>query len=279
MYGNALTTKERMKERLGIAVTTFDNLLTNIILGVTARIEQMTGRRYVQATYTNELHDGSNMEGVRRKYLIVKNAPIQALTAISYQAGTNTTPNWRAFTADDYHADLEAGVLYFPSGLPPGFRNIRLTYTGGFSGTSIGVNNFWVFNITPTGTVNGVNRTFTLPVAAAQVVVYADGVREAAANVTFTAGGTSFTLAAGRAPFSTIAVDYQQAVPTGTSDVFLPADLVEVCEEAVTRIFKRRDSEGRASESFQESSITWNKSVFSDEDLRTIRNYRRGYEI
>lgn len=55
----------------------------------------------------------------------------------------------------------------------------------------------------------------------------------------------------------------------------LPYDLTEVCEEVVCRLFKRRDSEGRTQESFQESSITWSENVFSKENLVTINNYRR----
>lgn len=55
----------------------------------------------------------------------------------------------------------------------------------------------------------------------------------------------------------------------------LPFDITEVCEEAVTRLFKKRDSEGRASESFQESSITWEKGIFTPENITTINNYRR----
>lgn len=279
MYGDALTTKERVKDRLGLEVSTFDSILTNIILAVTARIEQMTNRRYVQATYTNEIHDGCDLYGTRRQYLIVKNAPIQSISSIQYNTGTNSSPNWRTLSADDYHTDLEAGIVYFPNGLPAGFRNIRITYTGGFSGYSYGIENFWVFNITPTGDVDGSNRTFTLPEEATQVIVYADGTREASPNVTFPSPSDEFTLAAGRAPYTTIAADYLRANAAEESDYYLPADLVEVCEEAVTRIFKRRESEGKTSETFQESSITWARSVFTDEDLRTIRNYRRGYNL
>ncbi len=279
MYGDAITTKARIKARLGINVAGFDDLLDNLILAITARIEQMTGRRFIQGTYTNELHDGSNIDGGRRTFLVVKNAPLQAISSIQYKAGSNTTPNWTTISADDYHADLAAGIVYFPHGLPAGFQNIRITYTGGFSGYSIGVNNFWFFNITPAGTVDGSNRTFTLPEDATQVIVYADGLREAASNVTFTTGDDEFTLAAGRAPTSTIAADYLRENAADDSDFYLPADLVEVCEKAVVRTFKKREAEGRSSETFQESSVTWDQDVFTAEDLRTIRNYRRGYYV
>ncbi|MCR2833481.1 hypothetical protein [Parerythrobacter lacustris] len=279
MYGDALTTKERIKDRLQITATSFDTVLDRLILSVTARIEQMCGRRFIQGTYTHELHDGSDSYGTRRTFLIVKNAPVQTVSALQYNAGSNSSPNWLAVNEDYYHTDRDAGIIYVPGGLPRGFQNVRVTYTGGFSGYSIGVNNFWFFNITPTGTVDGSNLTFTLPEDATQVIVYADGMREAASNVTFVPGSASFTLAAGRAPTSTIAADYLRENAAEDSDLYLPADLTEMCEEAVVRIFKRRDSEGRLSETFQESSITWSRSIFTDEDLRTIRNYRRGYNL
>lgn len=279
MYGDALTTKEYIKERLGITVATFDDLLDRLILATTARMEQMCGRRFTLAEFNNELHDGSDSYGTRRIYLIVKNAPIQAIERVEYKAGRNSAPNWTAYDEDDYDLDAEAGVLHFPYGLPAGKRNIRITYTGGFSGHSLGNTSLWHFNETPTGAVDGSNLAFTLPEDADQVIVYPDGIREATGNVTHVAGTDTFTLAAGRAPYSTIAVDYLATAATDGGDVTLPADLVEVCEEAVTRIFKRRESEGRSSETFQESSINWNKSVFTDEDLRTIRNYRRGYSL
>lgn len=280
MYGDSLTTKENIKERLQITATTWDDFLDRVIQAVTARIEQMTGRRFIQGTFTNELHDGADMYGHARTFLIVKNAPLQSVSSIQYKAGSNSDPDWTAFDTDDYTVNLQSGIIHFPHGLPAGFQNIRITYTGGFSGTSYGVQNYWVFNATPSGTVNGVNLTFTLPEEADQVVVYADGMRESAANVTFTEGEDEFTLAAGRAPFTTIAVDYLRT-DAGGDDVsnFLPADLVDVCERAVIATFKRRESEGKESETFQESSITWRESMLTTEDLATIKNYRRGYNL
>lgn len=279
MYGDALTTAARIKERLGITVADFDDLLNNLILGVTARIETMCGRRFIQGTYTHELHDGSNIDGGRRTFLIVKNAPVQTVSAVQYNAGSNSSPSWTDLDEDTYHVDKEAGLISVPGGLPRGFQNIRITYTGGFSGYSIGVNNFWFFNVTPTGTVNGSNRTFTLSEDASQVIVYADGLREAAANVTFTAGTATFTLAEGRAPSSTIAVDYLRENAAEDSDYYLPAEIVEVCEQVVSKLFKRRESEGKTGETFGESSITFSERWFTDDQRAAIKNYRRGYYL
>jgi hypothetical protein len=279
MYEDALTTNTRIKDRLQITVTTWDALLDRLILAVTGRIEQMTNRRFTLAEYENEIHDGSDTYGTRRTMLVTKHAPVQAIASIEYKGGLNSDPVWTAYSENDYDADAEAGIVYFPFGLPLGKRNIRITYTAGFSGYALGNASLWHFNVTPSGLVNGSNLTFTLPENADQVIVYADGPREASVNVTFTPGTATFTLAAGRAPTSTIAIDYLATALSDAGDVTLPADIVEVCEQAVVRIFKRRESEGKSSEGFQESTITWAKNVFTDEDLATIRNYRRGYYL
>lgn len=279
MYGDALTTKERVKDRLKITATTYDDFLDNCILAVTASIQQMTGRRFIQATYTNELHDGSDLYDTPRSIMILKNGPVQSVSSVQYKAGTNTVPNWTTISADLYDFDAANGLIHFYSHLPKGRRNLRVTYTGGYSGYSLGVSNFWVFNTTPTGAVNGVNATFTLPENADQVLVYADGVRLAASNVTFTEGTATFTITNNLQPFSTIAVDYKRSAETSDADYHLPADLVDVCERAVVYLFKSRENEGRTTESFGESSVTWRDTMFTKEMRGTIRNYRRGYNL
>ena len=279
MNGDALTTKERIKTRLTLTVATFDSLIDSLILAVTARIQQATDRRFIQATYTNELHNGSDIYGSKRAMLILKNGPVQSVATVQEKLGTNTVPNWTTIDANDYTCDLSTGMILFHGCMPSGMQNVRVTYTGGYSGYTIGVNNFWVFNSPVTGLVNGSNLTFTLPETADQVIIYADGAREVSSNVTFTAGTDTFTLAAGRAPYSTIVVDYKKSVVVGLQDFNLPADLVDVCERAVVLLFKRRDSEGKSSETFQESSISYRDDVFTKEMQATIRNYRRGYNL
>jgi hypothetical protein len=279
MDGFGLTTKERIKDRLQQTTDNFDDVIDRIILAVTSRIETMCGRRFMQAEYADELHDGSDSYGSLRTTLIVKNAPVQAIESVEYKTGVNSSPFWTAFSEDDYDLDAEAGLLHFRHGLPCGRRNIRITYTGGYSGYSIGVSNYWVYDAVPTGAVDGSNRTYTLPEDADQIVVYADGIRVKAANVTHTDGTDSFTLAVGAEAYTSIAVDYLRSTASPDSEAWLPADLVEAAEEIVVRIFKRRDNDGRTSESFGESATTWSDSFISAEHRATIKNYRRGYDL
>lgn len=271
-----LTSNTRIKDRLQITSANFDTLISNLIIATTKRIEQMCGRTFSQDEYENELYDGSDAYNTPVKNLIIKNAPIVTLESLEYKTGSNSNPTWVEFNEDDYDINLSNGILYFHGTLPKGKQNIRATYTGGYVGYFVDISQYWEFDVVPTGTVNGVNLTFTLPEAADEVVVYADGLRVSSGEYSFTAGGTSIVFESGAQPNSSISVDY---LPTSSNpqdnDVTLPSDLVEVCEEVVIRLFKKRDSEGRASESFGESSITWNENVFTPENITTIKNYRR----
>jgi hypothetical protein len=65
----------------------------------------------------------------------------------------------------------------------------------------------WIYDFTPTGTVDGSNLIFTIP-DASQVVVYADGVRVKGAGDTYTFLLDTITFEAGKQPFSSISVDY-----------------------------------------------------------------------
>lgn len=273
---DALTTKARVKDRLGITATTYDDLFDRLIAATTKRMSQMCNRRFLQATYTHQLYDGVDTYGARRRMLFLKSAPVNSITAFEYKLGLNSNPTWYEFDEDDYDVDLALGVIYLKGSLPAGRQNIRVTYSAGWSGYALGLTNNWIFNSTPTGAVNGVNLTFTLSEDADEIIVYADGIRVSAANVTFTAGTDTFTLAAGQAPYSTISVDLKRSATSSEDDNAIPEDLSEVCEQVVIRLFKRRDSEGKSQESFQESSITWSADVFTRENIATVKNYRRG---
>lgn len=68
----------------------------------------------------------------------------------------------------------------------------------------------WQMDITPTGTIDGSNLVFTLPANAAQVVVYADGLRVKGGGIdyTHTVDTATITFIGGRQPFGALSVDY-----------------------------------------------------------------------
>lgn len=204
MINYALTTKERVKARLQITTTSFDDMFDSLIAATTNKIEQMTGRRFKATTYADELYDGSDVYGTRQEIIVVNNAPMLTLTRFQYKNGNNENPAWTDFTEDDYDINESNGIIRMKGYLPGGMQNVRISYQAGY-----------LINFSSTSTV------------------------------------------------------YDTAQHT------LPYDITEVCEEAVVRLYKRRDSEGRSSESFQESSITWNENIFTKENITTINNYRR----
>jgi hypothetical protein len=59
-----------------------------------------------------------------------------------------------------------------------------------------------------------------------------------------------------------------------TSAHTLPFDLTDLCERLVVKLFKRRDSEGRSQESFNNSSITWG-DFLEAQDKEIVANYSR----
>ncbi len=54
----------------------------------------------------------------------------------------------------------------------------------------------------------------------------------------------------------------------------LPSDLTDLAERMVVKLFKRREAEGKASESFDRTQITWSTSM-ADEDKAVLARYRR----
>lgn len=198
-YG--LTSTTRIKNKLGITSSSFDNVIKRLIYSVTDRIEKQTGRRFERATYTNETYNGEDILESRKKFIVVKNAPISTISSFQYDAGDNTTPSWTDFLATDYDSLDEDGIIRVYQSVPRGLNNIRISYTGGYL------------------------------------------------------------------------IDFDNEFDDSLHT--LPYDITEVCERAVIRLFKRRESEGKSAETFETSSITWSGEVFDDDDKQVISNYKR----
>lgn len=129
----ALTTPERVKARLGIltSITGFDTVLGDMVASVTDFIETQCDRRFLQTAYSQELYDGSNVDGSPKRYLMLKNSPLTvAPTSFQYRTGGKTSPTWVDFQADTYQEQLDIGILR--TVLPQGFQNIRVSYTAGY---------------------------------------------------------------------------------------------------------------------------------------------------
>lgn len=198
---NALTTVERLKNRLTIptATTGFDVFLSEIVASCTNYIERVCNRKFIQTSYTNELYDGSNVDGSDKEVLILKNSPLStAPSSFQYRTGAKSNPVWVDFQIDTYQEVLTTG--YIRVGLPPGFQNIRVSYIAGFL-----IDFAHEFDIT--------KHT-------------------------------------------------------------LPFEISDLCERLCTARFKKRDSEGRDSESYAQSTVKWSDFI-SDSDREILANHTR----
>lgn len=195
----ALTTVERLKVRLTLTTSGFDTLLGEIVASCTDFIERTCNRRFLQTSYTNEIYDGSNIDGTQKRVLLLKNAPMTAApSSFQYRTGAKSTAVWVDFQVDTYQEVLSGA--YIRVGLPSGFQNIRVSYIAGFL-------------------------------------------------INFSA-------------------EFDKTQHT------LPFEISDLCERLCTHYFKKRDSEGRDSESFNQSTVKW-AELLSDSDQTILANHTR----
>lgn len=139
----ALTTLQRVKDRLSIS-TNNDNdaLLTRLINSVTDYIERECGKsglekypndgHFVQKTYTNEVY---SVHGSKQNRLVLRNAPVTALTSFQWRAGTPSNPNWTDFITDQYELEEDgtSGIIRVYGVMPRLYSNmLRATYAAGY---------------------------------------------------------------------------------------------------------------------------------------------------
>ncbi len=128
---HALTSFQRVKDRLGITVVGFDALLERMIDASTDMIESYCVRRFKETAYSNELvgveSDGGHMA-------MLKQAPVTVLTSVQYRAGTPDNPSWTSYLASEFElvGDGTSGLVRIYGGVPRGTNNIRISYTAGY---------------------------------------------------------------------------------------------------------------------------------------------------
>ena len=132
----ALTTRALVQSYINNSDSGLNTILDTLIAAVEARILAHLGRLRIETgTVTNEYHDGDG----RSECLLLREWPATAITTVSWWDGTTAT----ALDATDYALDSSAqdsaGILiYTPGGYAPspwrvGRRNIRITYTAGYT--------------------------------------------------------------------------------------------------------------------------------------------------
>lgn len=136
---DALTTYQRVKARLTIEGTSFDELLKRMVNSVSAFIETYCDREFAQKVYAST---GSpdfaaelfSVQGSRQHDLFLRRFPVTAVSAVQYRAGTHGTPSWTSYLTDEFVLVRSGalGILHLEPELPAGDNIIRVSYTGGY---------------------------------------------------------------------------------------------------------------------------------------------------
>lgn len=130
IYPHALTTVQRVKDRLAITVSGNDAVLLRLINAVTDLIEGETGRRFLRSTVANELHEirGAN------DMVPVKQPPLVSISSLEYSIGIGSNRSWVALDSSMYEimGDGKSGLIKVWGGLGRGVNSVRVTYIGGY---------------------------------------------------------------------------------------------------------------------------------------------------
>lgn len=199
----ALTTKNRVKDRLSIKDAAWDVVFDRLIAAMTDFLEgECGGRRFLQTVYTNEVY---SIYGDKQDFILLRNAPVDSasLTILQYRAGLKSSPNWTNFLTDDWELleDGKSGIIKVYGGALKGVNAIRVaSYKAGFL------------------------------------------------------------------------IDFENA--GDITKHTLPYDLSDLAERLTQKLFQRKLSEGKGTESFEGGAVAW-KELLDEVDKQIIARYRR----
>jgi len=126
----ALTTDQRIKDRLAITTTGHDVLIQRLINAATDFIENQTNRRFKETIYTDEVY---SIHGEIQDMVFLKQIPVSEIISAQYRSGSTSDLQWTDFNANDYELldNGESGIVKF-YGLIKGINAVRFTYKAGY---------------------------------------------------------------------------------------------------------------------------------------------------
>jgi hypothetical protein len=279
VYPYALTTLQRVKDRLSINNANSDTELTRLINGATDFIERECGKsglerypndgHFTQKTYTNEVYSAS---GKKQIHLVLRNSPVTYLIVTA-----NLTQGSANVTVSPYTGIVAGMPLYNIQGLfPQGTyvasvgENGELTMSNPASVTQSGA----VFEISGLISFQWRSGTPSSPNWTSFIVDQFELLNQGYSGIIRVYGAIPglynnmlrATYVAG------YPVNWQNAGDGATHQ--LPADLTNLCENLVVRIFKRLPLAGQASENIQGATVAW-RDQLDGLDRNVINNYRR----
>lgn len=104
-----------------------DALLQILLDGAISFVDKYCGRAFWANSYT-ELINGNAQQTI-----LLKNWPVNSLTSIEYNSGTNSTPVRETVDPDNYWLSDDAGIVNLDFYLNRWFRNYKVVYNAGTS--------------------------------------------------------------------------------------------------------------------------------------------------
>ena len=123
----ALTTRQKVKDLLGITDNNSDALIDTLINGATAFIENYCGGRRFAATDYVEIKDTYYSDK-----LYFNQKPVNSVSAVEYRAGVPSSPTWITYSNNGYLLYLKQGFIRFFTRFQPTPQAMRLTYNAGY---------------------------------------------------------------------------------------------------------------------------------------------------
>ncbi len=127
----ALTTVARIKARLSITASTFDDLFLRMIASASDFIEGQCNRRFKQTSHT----EIKSFRIVRPDMIFLKQRPVVSITSLKYRVGLFNDPNYTAIPATDFTLlnDGKEGIIKVEGGwLFEGANVAQVVYLAGY---------------------------------------------------------------------------------------------------------------------------------------------------
>lgn len=123
----ALTSRQLVKDLLGLSDTSQDALIDELINAASDFIENYCGGRRFLATDYVEVYDSNNSNKV-----FLRQRPCNAISLVNYRAGVPSNPTWIAYNANGYLTYLKEGYVAFFARFVPVPQAFQITYNAGF---------------------------------------------------------------------------------------------------------------------------------------------------
>ena len=123
----ALVTLDDTKSFLGYTNNSKDETTKLFINMATDFIEEYCNRRFKMTTYTDDKYDGTG-----EKNLLLKNYPVDTLTAIAENTQSDGNGSWVILDSDNYNVEVKTGIIEKKCSFNRGFQNYQIDYKAGF---------------------------------------------------------------------------------------------------------------------------------------------------